>query len=302
MSRLFIFLRSFCAVRESPLSETRRAFPARRTAGARFTEKTAAAGRELGGGEFRFAEPFAPQRDERRVSGTGDGVFAGQLRAEIAGDEVRFFSFCRDDDAEPLPSEHRHGAVVGDIAAHGVFAGEHEDQIAGRPCFRRRKAERAPGLFGKGDAPGRTGGELDLIEPVFFPHRENTGRRAEAHFRKRGAQEIHDEVSCRHRGVAAEVDLSGRREPAQVESVRPGCEKSRFGKSELRGGALHERRGEGPFRETDSGRISASRAGGEGFDDSVFHDDLRKIFSLLWEVPPHFSRALASALREGNAR
>lgn len=257
MSRLF-----FCALSARPEREPafrdKAGLPREANGGARFTEKTAAAGRELGGGEFRFAESFAPQRDERRVSGTGDGVFAGQLRAEIAGDEVRFFSFCRDDDAEPLPSEHRHGAVVGDIAAHGAFAGEHEDQIAGRPCFRWRKAERAPGLFGKGDASGRAGGELDLIEPVFFPHRENTGRRAEAHFRKRGAQEIHDEVSCRHRGVAAEVDLSG--------------------------------------------RISASRAGGEGFDDSVFHDDLRKIFPLLWEVPPHFSRALASGLREGTAR
>src|SRR5262249_38764612 len=73
-------------------------------------------------------------------------------------------------------------------------------------------------------------------------------------------------VRAGQRGVAAEIDLDCRSEPAQRPAVVPAEEECRLGEVHLRADVLHPFRVALAVEKTDRGRIAAKRLVGESVD------------------------------------
>src|SRR5262249_1492898 len=97
-------------------------------------------------------------------------------------------------------------------------------------------------------------------------HGQRAAARAERHLGPRRLELAHDDERRRQRGVPAQLDLHGRREPAQAERVALAVEERRLGEVVLGRDVLHERLGQRALRRTYGRGFTRERAVREGVD------------------------------------
>ena len=87
--------------------------------------------------------------------------------------------------------------------------------------------------------------------------------------------EVHEAyVGCCQGGVAAEIDLDGRRKPADAVRFAVGMDESGFGEVVFGGDGLHQRIVERLLCDDDGGGVAAEEAVGKGIDvvDGELHN------------------------------
>jgi hypothetical protein len=130
------------------------------------------------------------------------------------------------------------------------------------------KAGVAPKPRSKPAGAGRPGGEIELEAPV---GPADDGQRAAAGIKDDASPGLPGErerdEGGRERGVPAEVDLAGRREPPELQAFGPGAdEECRLGKPVFRRDPLHQRVLRPARERDDPGGIAAEDLRGERVD------------------------------------
>src|SRR5580692_1767111 len=207
---------------------------------AMFAPELASTFRDLAGEEFRLAEPRCPVRSQRAVGGAGDRVFGDALRRrEEARNEIAIGAGRGNDDRKTID-----GGELLHVRRHGSYFSlreEDAEKIASAEQQPGRCAERFEQLLVRNQFRRRTGREVECIEIAIAIDDQLSAARFECHASVGylGAN-IHNDVRGSERGVAAEVDLDARSEPAEMKfpvfpDVKRGIGKIVFGGDGLKG-------------------------------------------------------------------
>ncbi len=157
------------------------------------------------------------------------------------------------------------GGEVADVVGTWIHA---EPETVGAEDVLRWEAE---AFEEQGGSVGRGGGAGGKIQFEFVEVASHDGERAGERIEDEAftglAEFAEDDVGGGEGGVAAEVDLDGRGEPAEVEAIGGGAnEEGGFGEAVFEGDALEERVVEPGVERDDGGGIAGEDAIGEGVD------------------------------------
>jgi hypothetical protein len=155
----------------------------------------------------------------------------------------------------PMQSSVRIAAKSGSIAA--TSASEPKTARMSRP---RRAPDQG---LGRGDGLGLESREIQGDEPAAARRPERPALRGEDDLVPRMAEVLEEDVGRGQRGVAAEVDLEDRREPADLDRAARPDDVGRLGQVVLHGDGLQDRVREPGFERADGGRVAAEDVVGE---------------------------------------
>ena len=201
------------------------------------------------------------------MGGAGHRVFRDPgMGREVARDEVAILARRRDDQAVVQVFHLREVGIGGQdrllVREQGqIFHGTVHLQ---RPAA-ERFGDRLRGL--RRDRLGRLGWKVQGVDLALAGDIKRTASAVEAQEIAAGLQVLVDDVGARQGGVAAEVDLDRRCEPAQVVvAVVPREEVGRLSQVVLRRDGLQDLVREPGLQRAHGRRVSGEDARGEGID------------------------------------